>query len=79
MIHIELPWLVFIWLFVFLAGVLGVWILVEGGRRIRATKALRFRLRCAVCSLEYENTSPDPLPLCPRCGSRNERVLPTRF
>lgn len=73
MIRIELPWLVFVCLLVFLAGILGVWILVELGRRRRATRDLRHRLRCRVCSLEYEDRTTDPIPTCLRCGIRNER------
>ncbi|MFZ4598027.1 MAG: hypothetical protein ACOYNN_05225 [Terrimicrobiaceae bacterium] len=79
MIRIELPWLVFVCLLVFLAGILGVWILVEAGRRRRATRDLRYRLRCSVCSLEYEDRSPEPIPTCPRCGFRNERRRLLKF
>jgi rRNA maturation endonuclease Nob1 len=79
MIAIQLPWLVFVCLLVFLAGILGVWILVELGRRSRVSRDLRHRLRCGVCSLEYEDRTSETIPICPRCGSRNERSPILRF
>lgn len=79
MIHIQLPWLVFICLLVFLAGIFFVWICYEIFRRYRMNYALRNRLRCAVCSMEYEDTSDQTLPRCPRCGSLNERQKPNFF
>ncbi len=79
MIAIELPWLVFVLLLVFLTGILAVWILVEIGRRHQSHRARRHRIRCAVCALEYEDRSATPLPVCPRCGSLNERVHPGVF
>ena len=79
MIRIELPWLVFVSLLVLLAGILLVWISVEIGARWRRRKALRYRLRCAVCSMEYEDRSPAVLPACPRCGRLNEREYPPLF
>ncbi len=79
MIRIELPWLVFISLLVLLAGIFMVWISVEVGRRWRRRQALRYRIRCAVCSMEYEDRSRAVLPSCPRCGSLNEREYPPLF
>jgi hypothetical protein len=73
MILIRLEWLVFACLFVFLSGIFFVWIAYEAARRMRARRAVRNRLRCPVCSMEFEDRSPNPLVVCPRCGSLNER------
>jgi len=79
MIHIELSWLVFTCLLVFLSGIFCVWISYELVRRQKANRALRNRLRCRVCSLEFSDDSPHALATCPRCGSLNERVKPAFF
>lgn len=79
MIRIELEWLVFVCLLVFLTGIFSVWIGYEFARRQNARRALRHRLRCPVCSMEYEEHSPDLLATCPRCGSLNERSKPAFF
>ena len=43
-------------------------------RARRARRALHFRLRCAICGLEFEDRTEAVLPVCPRCGRPNERV-----
>lgn len=79
MISIPLHWLVFVCLFVCLAGIFFVWIGYEGVRRSRAKRSVRNRLRCAVCCMEFEDRSPESLAKCPRCGSLNERSSPPEF
>lgn len=79
MIRIELPWLVFVCLLVFLSWIFFVWISYEIARRQSAKRSLRHRLRCPVCSMEYEEDSRSPLATCPRCGSLNERTKPVFF
>lgn len=79
MIPIELPWLVFVCLFVILAGIFFIWACYEIGARNRAAHERRHRLRCALCNMEFADPSGDPLPRCPRCGSLNERRAPQFF
>jgi hypothetical protein len=79
MIFIQLEWMVFVCLFVFLAGIFFFWTGYEMVRRRRARRALRSRLRCPVCCMEFEDPSPNPLATCPRCGSLNERVKLVSF
>jgi hypothetical protein len=79
MIPIDLSWLVFVCLLVFLSGIFSVWISYEFVRRHRVQRALRLRLRCPVCSMEYEDPSRHDLATCPRCGSLNERAKPAFF
>ena len=69
MIPIELPWLVFVCLLDFLAGIFFDWIGYEIARRQRAYRTLRNRLRCRVCSMEFADASRASLADCPRCGS----------
>jgi rRNA maturation endonuclease Nob1 len=73
MIRIELTQLVFLYLMVFLAAILTVWIAYEMVRRIRENRWRQYRLRCAVCAMEFEDRTSATLPRCPRCGSLNER------
>jgi hypothetical protein len=74
MIHASLAMLVFVYLGGFLALVFGNWIAWNIGRTRRERESLRHRLRCMLCSFEYENPTSDDLPKCPRCGSLNERT-----
>lgn len=73
MIRVSLTLLVFVYLALFLAAVFGLWITTEWNRQRRERRALRHRLRCALCAFEFEDPSEEPLPRCPRCGSLNER------
>lgn len=73
MIRVDLSQLVFIYLFLFVSFVCFVWLTYEWGKQRREKLALRNRLRCNICGLEFEDATPTPLPRCPRCGSLNER------
>ena len=42
-------------------------------------RALRHRLLCRVCSMEFADDSGSDLATCPRCGSLNERTKPAYF
>jgi uncharacterized paraquat-inducible protein A len=74
MIHASLTMLVFVYLAIFLALIFGNWIVWNMGRLRRERQAFRHRLRCALCSFEFQDPSGDQLPRCPRCGSLNERT-----
>jgi hypothetical protein len=73
-IHLSLARLVFLYLGGFLALIFGNWIAWNIGRTRRERQALRQRLRCALCAFEFQDSSDDLLPRCPRCGSLNERT-----
>jgi len=73
MIRVSLTLLIFIYLALFLTVVLAHWVWFEWRRQWRERHAVRHRLRCALCAFEFEDTSKEPLPRCPRCGSLNER------
>lgn len=79
MIRIDLPWLVFACLLVFLAGIFLFWISWEILRRQRAASSIRHRLRCSVCCMDFSDPSRNLLATCPRCGSLNERSKPRVF
>ena len=73
MIRVSLTMLVFVYLGSFLVLIFGNWIVWSIGRLRRERQALRGRLRCALCSFEFQDATDDNLPRCPRCGSLNER------
>jgi uncharacterized paraquat-inducible protein A len=73
MIRLGLAELVFFYLLVFLAAIFAVWIAYEMVRRVRENRSRHGWLRCAVCSMEFEDRTSAALPRCPRCGSLNER------
>jgi len=73
MIRVSLTYLIFIYLFLFLSVVFGLWIHAGWRRQRREKLALRHRLRCNLCAFEFEDGTGEPLPRCPRCGSLNER------
>ena len=73
MIRVELPVLVFIYLFVFMAAVFSLWIAYEWLRIRRQKETLRYRVQCTICASIFEDRTNTLLPRCPRCGSLNER------
>ena len=73
MIHVSLTVLIFVYLVLFLMAVFGLWILFEVNRQRRERRSVRNRIRCTICAFEFENSTKEPLPRCPRCGSLNER------
>ena len=74
MIRVELPVLVFIYLFVFVAALFSLWILQEWHRAKREKQTLRYRVRCTICATIFEDRTNVSLPRCPRGGSLNERL-----
>lgn len=75
MISISFPGFVAIYLSLFLAGVLVLWLGYELMRRHRMKQASRTRLFCRICGSRYTDNSTAELVDCPVCGSRNERSL----
>ncbi len=73
MIRVSLTLLIFIYLAAFLTIIFSLWIWLEWSRQRRERRAVRHRIRCALCAFEFEDPSETPLPRCPRCGSLNER------
>lgn len=74
MIRISLTMLLFVYLAGFLALIFTNWIAWNVSRIRNERRALRHRLRCTLCSCDYQDLTSDPLPRCPRCGSLNERT-----
>lgn len=72
MIRTQLSGLFFVYVLVFLAVILGVWIAWEMARRFRDNQALKGRLQCAVCGLVYRQRQPSGPEPCPGCGALNE-------
>lgn len=79
MIPIELQWLVFLGLMVFLAGIIGVWIAYESLRRARRARANRDLVQCRLCATVFRAGRFEGLPRCPACGSPNEHSPPRTF
>jgi hypothetical protein len=72
--HVTLTTLVFIYLFIYLNSVFGLWLWNVWRQARREKLALRHRLRCSICAFEFEDKTDTVLPRCPRCGSLNERL-----
>ncbi len=73
MIRVNLNVLVLIYLGLMLGPVLFFWLLNEHRRHRRERAAFRHVVHCRLCAFDFADHSGEPLPLCPRCGSRNER------
>lgn len=73
MFRVSLDQLIFFYLFAFVALVASVWWLQERRRVRTSRRALQDRVHCSVCAYDFEDASSEPLPICPRCGTRNER------
>jgi hypothetical protein len=79
MIPITLTWFVFLYLSLFLAGIIILWTGYEMMRKRHASAIARDRIFCRICGSRYTDTSTAPLLDCPVCGSRNERSARGRF
>jgi hypothetical protein len=73
MIRMQLPWLVFTALLLFLVGIFLVWIGYEVARRRRERLRHRHWIQCPVCAFQYKAVPGEDLPRCPQCGGLNER------
>ena len=73
MIRVTLTMLIFIYLTGALTAIFGLWLWTQWGRWWRERRSLHHRLRCALCSYEFEDRTKTELPQCPRCGSLTER------
>jgi rRNA maturation endonuclease Nob1 len=74
MISISFPWFVALYLALFLAGALILWLGYELMRSDQAKRAARSRVLCRICGSRYTDSSSADLLDCPVCGSRNERA-----
>lgn len=79
MIPVSLGMLVFLCLGGMLGGIFGAWFLSESRRRHRERLAFRCVLHCTMCGCEFSDGSSDPIARCPRCGTLNERLRPSRL
>jgi hypothetical protein len=73
MIPITLSWFVFIYLALFLAAVLILWIGYEILRKRHANSIARVRVFCRICGSRYTDGTSGDLMRCPVCDSLNER------
>ena len=73
MISISFPLFVAIYLAMFLAGVLILWLGYEWVRRCQAKRTARNHVFCRICGSRYTDKSTFDVLDCPVCGSRNER------
>ena len=74
MFRISLTNLIVVYLILILCLLFAVWIFGDYRRKRREKLERRFRLVCDICGVSYEDRSRDPIPQCPKCGRRNERV-----
>ena len=74
MIPITLSWFVCVYLALFLAGILVLWIGYEMLRMRQAKSSARNRIFFQICGTRYTDTSAADLLECPVCGSKNERT-----
>ena len=79
MIPVELSTLIFLYLALLLATILGAWVLSEWRQRQRERHAFRSVLRCTLCGFAFEDRTETRLPPCPQCGTLNERLRFSRL
>jgi len=79
MIPITLSWFVCLYLAVFLAGILILWIGYEILQKRHANAIKRDRIFCRICGSRYTDISSETLLRCPVCSSLNERSNSARI
>ncbi len=77
MIHLTLPWFVFIYLIVFLAGILSFWIGYEMLQQRLSSRDSSCQQVCRICGASFRGAlrssrSGQKLVHCSSCGSLHE-------
>ena len=72
MIHLTLAWFVFIYLAIFLAGILILWIGYEMLRKHLSSTAAAQYFSCRICGASLTDSQNNIILKCPSCGSLNE-------
>ncbi len=74
MFRVSLTDLIVVYLILILVLLFAVWIIGDYRRKRREKHVRKHHLVCDICGVSYEDQSKDPIPACPNCGRRNERV-----
>ncbi|HLB33931.1 MAG: hypothetical protein A3F67_10185 [Verrucomicrobia bacterium RIFCSPHIGHO2_12_FULL_41_10] len=72
MIQLTLAWFVFIYLALFLAGVLLLWIGYEMLRKRLSSSISHQTIFCRICGMKLVDLNTSTLLRCPKCGSLSE-------
>lgn len=75
MFQVSLTDLIVVYLILILVLLLALWVYGDYKRKRSEKRERKFRLICDICGVPYEDRSKDPIPECPKCGRRNERVF----
>lgn len=75
MFRVSLTDLIVVYLILILCLLFALWIFGDYRRKRREKRERKFHLVCDICGGNYEDRSKDPIPKCPKCGRRNERVF----
>ncbi len=75
MFHVSLTDLIVVYLILILFLLFALWIFGDYRRKRGEKRERKFHLVCDICGVPYEDRTKDPIPECPKCGRRNERVF----
>ena len=79
MIKLDFSIGISLYLFIFVAGLLILWIISEDKVRKRKFYSEEgFIWHCSICTYTYVDSMHETLSKCPRCGSYNERPTSER-
>ncbi len=73
MINLDFYSSLALFIIIFLALILGLWIFAAKARDKKTSLDERFIWHCAVCTYAYVNTKEPTISVCPRCGSYNKK------
>ncbi|MFI0347934.1 MAG: hypothetical protein ACH346_04055 [Chthoniobacterales bacterium] len=73
MFQLTLTWFIFIYLAVFLAGILILWIGYEMLRKHLSSTVSHHTIYCRICGTKVINDNNSSFLTCLTCGSLNER------
>jgi len=72
MLSLTLAWFVFIYLTIFLAGILVLWIGYEMLRKYLSSTSSSQHFLCRICGASLTKPETNTILSCPSCGSLNE-------
>lgn len=72
MFEVQISWLFFLYLLIFLVPVIGAWFWSGMSSAARERHAASGLIRCRLCGLVHPANISDEPTKCPRCGAFNE-------
>jgi len=75
MIKLDIQNVIFIYVSVFLIGLMVLWVFASRGPKLKDVKDKEkaSTWKCSICSYDYIDSGNEEISICPLCGSYNKK------